>query len=318
MSAIGIDLGGTKIEAQVFDASWALASRHRIETPQTYDQLVRAICAQISWARTQAGPDAPIGIAAAGLINPVSNLALTANLPATGKPFARDIAQAAGVEVTYVNDCRALTLSEAAFGVAKGQSPAVGLIIGTGIGGGIAVNGQLLQGAAMIGGEFGHFSLSAAIVQKHNLPIVLCGCGRLGCTETLISGPGLTLLCQHLTGRALSPVDIARDRQTDPQLATVWGVWCALVTEMLMTLCLTVDPECIVLGGGLSQAPGVVDDLTHALQGAMLTGFAVPQILLAQGGDASGARGAAFAAYQAKNPASHPDTGWFHGLEGRP
>jgi predicted NBD/HSP70 family sugar kinase len=299
MIAGGIDLGGTKIEAQLFRADWSLAARRRIDTPKTYDDLLTAMADQISWIEAQAKA-IPIGVAAAGLVNPATGLALTANLPAMGQPFPADIAAKAGREITYVNDCRALTLSEAVFGAAQGFSPAIGLIIGTGIGGGVAVNGQLLAGQAALGGEFGHFALAAGPVVAHGLPVIRCGCGRLGCTETLISGPGLSRIVRHKTGRDLTPPQIATLRKTEPDIAECWEIWRDLVVEMLMALCLTIDPACIVLGGGLSKIDGVIPDLTTALARAQLAGFRIPALRLAEGGDASGARGAAYAALQAR------------------
>lgn len=298
MIAVGIDLGGTKIEAQIFDADWTRVTQRRIDTPRDYPGLVAAMADQIAWAGAQAGPRLPVGIAAAGLVSPATGLALTANLAATGHPFPADIAAAAGRRITYVNDCRALTLSEAIFGAARGLSPAVGLILGTGIGGGVAVEGRLIDGPATLGGEFGHFAIAAAPVVAHGLPIVTCGCGRPGCTETLIAGPGLARLAWHLTGRTLTAPDITAGWRDDPDLIRVRAVWGELVAEMLKTIAFVIDPACIVIGGGMSRAPGLTDDLTQALRTIQLPGFAIPDIRIAQGGDASGARGAAYAAWQ--------------------
>lgn len=298
MIAAGIDLGGTKIEAQVFAPDWTQAERRRIDTPRDYGALVAAMADQIAWAEGMAGRALPVGIAAAGLVNPLTQLAYTANLPATGQPFPADIAAAAGRPVTYVNDCRALTLSEAVFGAARGMTPVAGLILGTGVGGGVAVDGRLIPGPAAVGGEFGHTPAPAHLVVAHGLPVVRCGCGRMGCTETLIAGPGLGRIAQHVIGRSLTPPEVVALRDSDPQAAQVWGIWCALVAELLIALTFTVDPQAIVLGGGLSKIAGVTDDLAAALHKAQLPGFAIPQILLAEGGDSSGARGAAYAAYQ--------------------
>lgn len=293
MSAIGIDIGGTKIETQVFDAAWAKMASQRVATPGDYPALVQAIADQIHWARTH-GPDAPVGIGSAGLVNPVSGLAHTANLPATGKPLIRDIQAAAGQKVHYINDCSALTLSESRFGAAADAHIVVGLILGTGVGGGVSVGGRLIEGPAAIGGEFGHIAAPARVVHAHGLPVVACGCGRLGCIETLIAGPGLTRIAEHITGQPLSPQDIAQRRGTDPQLARIWAIWCDLVAELLLSITFTVDPQVVVLGGGLSRIPDLCDDLHEALSAVQLKGFAVPDIRLAQGGDASGARGAAY------------------------
>ena len=298
MIAGGIDLGGTKIEAQVFAPDWTAVDRRRIDTPRDYPALVAAMAQQVAWIEGRTGARVPVGVAAAGLENPVTGLAFTANLSATGHPFPADIDAACGRHVTYVNDCRSLTLSEAIFGAARGRSPVAGLILGTGIGGGLAVDGRLIPGPSMVGGEFGHFAAPAHLVAAHGLPVVRCGCGRMGCTETLVAGPGMTRIAQALTGRALTPPQVAALNASDPGAAQVWQVWCALVAELLVTLTFVVDPEVIVLGGGLSQIPGLSEDLTAALRGAQLPGFAIPHILIAEGGDASGARGAAYAAVQ--------------------
>ncbi|NHB78041.1 ROK family protein [Rhodobacter calidifons] len=289
--ASGIDLGGTKIEAQVFAPDWTLLARNRWPTPKDYPALVAAMAEAIRWVETH-GP-APIGVSAAGLVNPATGLALTSNLPATGQPFPADIAAAAGRPIAWINDCRALTLSEATLGAARGADPAVGLILGTGVAGGVVSGGRLLPSPAATGGEFGHFPLAAAPVIAHNLPILPCGCGRQGCTETYLSAPGLSRIAAHLTGTENTPETIVAGRATTPAFAMAWEIWLDLATEFLMTLCLTIDPQVIVLGGGLSRAPGLTDDLTRRLTRATLKGFPVPAIRLAEGGDASGARGAA-------------------------
>lgn len=291
MIAAGIDLGGTKIEAQVFDSAWNRVESYRIATPTTYAALVQVMTDQIRWAESFGHAGMPIGIAAAGLINPQTGLALTANLPATGHPFPADIAAAAGRAVTYVNDCRAQALSEATFGAAKGFRTALALNLGTGLAGGIVIDGHLLGGPTGLGGEFGHFSLPANVIAAHDLPILRCGCGRMGCTETLIAGPGLSRLHLHLTGQALSPEQITQDRSTQ-----TWAIWCQLTAELIYSLCLTVDPNIIIIAGGLSRADGLIPDLTAALARAQLSGYGPPLLRLAEGGDTTGARGAAYAA----------------------
>lgn len=298
MTSAGIDLGGTKIEAQIFAPDWSLEHRRRIDTPKDYNGLVAAMANQIAWIDATSGTNPPIGVAAAGLVNPATGHAYTANLPATGHPFPADISQAAGRHVTYINDCRAMTLSEAIFGAAKGLSPVVGLILGTGIGGGVAVDGRLIPGPAMVGGEFGHTYAPAHLVAAHGLPIVTCGCGRSACIETLIAGPGLTRIAETTTGQAMTPEQVISVKAKDQKAAQVYDIWCALVAELLMTLTFTIDPAAIVLGGGLSNIPGLIADLTAAQARIQLPGFTCPRLMLAEGGDSSGARGAAYAARQ--------------------
>lgn len=298
MIAAGIDLGGTKIEVQVFDADWQVVARNRVPTPKEYGALVKALADQIAWVHEQAKKDVPIGIGAAGLVNPATGLALTANLCATGKPLPRDVAKAAGRPITYVNDCRSLALSEAVFGAGKGHRSVMSLILGTGVGGGIAVDGHLLPGPSMTGGEFGHISAPAHLVQRYGLEVVKCGCGRMGCRETLIAGPGLSRIAKSIIGRPMSPPDIVAARETDELAQKVWQIWCELTADLLRALTLIVDPDIIVVGGGLTQIQGMADDLNRALDKARLGDFEVPPVVVAQGGDTSGARGAAYAAFQ--------------------
>ncbi|WP_371168966.1 ROK family protein [Aliiroseovarius sp. 2305UL8-7] len=298
MSAAGIDLGGTKIEVQLFDNDWKIIARNRVPTPNDYDQLVRAIADQIRWADDKAGGSVPIGVGAAGLLHPETGLALTANLVASGRPLKKDIEDAISRPITYVNDCRALALSEAIFGVGQGLRTVVALILGTGIGGGIAVDGTILQGPTVTGGEFGHTAAPAHLVQKYNLPVVTCGCGRQGCVETYVAGPGMVRLAKALTGKDVTPPEIAARKSGD--MAQVWAVWCEFAAELLHNLTLTVDPDVIILGGGLSQIDGIVDDLTNAAANAQIGDYGTAKLILAEGGDTSGGRGAAYAAWQAQ------------------
>ena len=285
------------MEAQVFDDAWSVAARRRRDTPKDYAELVTELADLIRWADAQTSGTVPVGIGAAGLVNPKTGLALTANLVATGQPFPADIARTVERPVTYVNDCRALALSEAIFGQGKGRRTVMALILGTGVGGGIAVDGSILQGPTHTGGEFGHTSAPAHLVAKHDLPIWRCGCGRMGCIETYIAGPGLARLAKHILGTDLTTVEIAARRDIDT--GPVWQVWCDFSADLLHSLTLTADPDLIVLGGGLTHIDRLVEDLSAAARRAQIGDFAVPEIVLAQGGETSGARGAAYAAWQA-------------------
>lgn len=295
--ALGLDLGGTKAEAQLFDSGWRVIDRRRIETPGDYEALVAALAGLIDWGRAGAGRSLPTGISAAGRIHPGTGIALTANMAATGRPFPADIARAAGQAISYLNDGRALTLSEAALGAARGRGTVTSLIIGSGIGGGLAMGGRLVDGPGGYGGEIGHVAIAAAPIAAHGLPVLKCGCGRTGCYETLISGPGLARLALHLTGREMSAPEVAALRTTDADAARVWAVWCELLAELLVMLALTLDPDCIVLAGGLSRIEGLIPALAASATRAMLPGWPIPDLLLAEGGDASGARGAGYAAF---------------------
>lgn len=291
----GIDLGGTKSEVQLFNADWQCVERRRDPTPSTYEALLALLAEQVRWSCSQAGGFIPVGLGAAGLVYP-DGTSFTANLPVKGQPLLADLGKASGQTVTYVNDCRALALSEAIYGAGRGYQTVMALILGTGVGGGIVHDGKLYEGPARTGGEFGHMPASAAIALEYDLPLRHCGCGRRGCAETYVAGPGMTALAQHLIGEALSPETIAARRNTDEAVACVWTVWRAMTAEMLLTLVQVSDPDIIVLGGGLSRISGLCDELSAALAETQIKGFGGPKITLAQGGDASGARGAAMAA----------------------
>lgn len=287
MRAAGIDLGGTKIEAQIFDDHWTVIATERVQTPKTYQALIAAIVDLV-----RACGDLPVGISAAGLIHPQTGIALTANLPASGHPFPADVAAVAHRPVTWVNDARALILSEAIFGVAEAQSRVAGLILGTGVGGGVAVDGRLVLGPTGTAGEFGHSALPASLVVKYGLPVVACPCGRVGCVETLLSGPGMVRLAQALGEPGTTPKEIAAAK------GQTWRVWCEMLAELLMSVILIADPQVVVIAGGLSNIPHLVPDVSAALARAQFAGYPLPDIRIARGGDTAGALGAAYAAWR--------------------
>ena len=303
MIAAGIDLGGTKIALQGFDAEWRRTDEMRVPTPRDYDGLVAALADLVRQADSWAERPIPVGIGAAGLVNPLTGLALTANLCASGRPLPADVARAVGRPVPYYNDCRTLALSEAIFGAGRGRSRVCSLILGTGVGGGLAVDGRLQPGPAAVGGEFGHTAAPAHLTRE--LGLHRCGCGAMACIETYIAGPGLARMAFEMTGRQIDPPTIAAHR-TDPAIAPVFGLWLDLVTSLLRDLTLTLDPDVIVVGGGLSRIDGLLDALRPRLAEAQIGDFPVPELALAEGGEASGARGAAYAAWLDALPGAPP------------
>jgi len=293
----GIDLGGTKSEVQLFDDNWNLVDRQRVSTPQDYASLVDVVAGQVRWSLETAGRSIPVGIGAPGMIDAQGN-AFTANLPAKGKPLPTDIAISAGHKITYVNDCRALALSEATFGAGQGHKTVMSLIIGTGVGGGVVYDGHLRPGPSSCGGEFGHMASSAIAVHSSGLTLYQCGCGRTGCVETFVAGPGLVRMAKDLTGQTLTAIEIGQGKGQTGPASDVWNVWLDITSDLLLSLIQSVDPDIITLGGGLSQIPSVANDLDAKLLEKQIAGFSLPKIVVASGGDASGARGAALAAAQ--------------------
>lgn len=296
MKAIGIDLGGTKIETQVFDKNWLVVARNRVSTPNDYEKLVRVLAEQVSWGEQQAGISLPTGIGAAGLIHPQTGLALTANICASNKPLPDDVRLASGRPITYINDCRALALSETVFGAGQGYRTVLAVVLGTGISGGITVDGELLLGPTHTGGELGHISAPAYLLAKHDLPALSCGCGAIGCVETYLSGLGISRIAKALGGQVMGAPAIVEQRSSDATCAKVWEIWCELAADFIRTLTLTIDPDVIVLAGGLSRIDGLIDALVSAASKAQMGDFGFAPIVLAQGGDSSGARGAAYEA----------------------
>ena len=296
----GIDLGGTKIESTVFDGAMVAITSRRRPTPRgTYAELLAALEAEVNWLRDTANaPDLPVGIGIPGLVDPQTGISVSANLAAHGHALARDLAARAGGTVVSANDCKCFALSEACGGAADGYARVFGLILGTGLGGGVCQNGKLELGLNGLPGEIGHFGLPAHVVVAHNLPLVTCGCGRLGCTETLISGTGLARLARAVLGEDRAAPAMAAD-QDDPGNARVLAIWAELAAELIHTIQLHIDPDCIVLGGGLSNMPGIELRLAAALDRAALPSVRRPVILKPAFGDSSGGRGAALLALQA-------------------
>ncbi len=291
----GLDIGGTKIEARLFDAALQTVATHRVPTPRdSADAFFDALAAQVGWLAGQAGAaDLPVGIAMTGVVEPDSGLARTANLPISGQPMQRHLIARLGRRLPVMNDSMALAFSEANGGAAEGSDAAVGLILGTGVAAGLCTAGAPAPRYGGIAVEIGHAGMPARALLRHGLPLWPCGCGREGCVETYVAGPGLTRLAQHA---GLGPLSAPQLVAAGEAAAPVLAVWADLAAECLEMLQLTIDPRVVVLGGGLSQMPGVAQRLTDALPARLMPGVPAPAIRVARFGDASGVRGAALLA----------------------
>lgn len=307
----GIDLGGTKIEACLFDANLDPLTSRRIATPATsYPALVDALVEQYTWLRAVAGTDfthtgdLPLGIGIPGLIDRQSGLSRTANLPASGMPLCADLARRIGFTVPIENDCKCFALSEATGGAGVGFTTVFGLILGTGCGGGVCHQGRLVAGHNGLPGEVGHIGLPAHRSALRDVPALRCGCGRTGCFETVVSGPGMQALARQLTGADISPERIvALASSGHDAMRRVYDIWLDVLCELLHVIQLTIDPDCIVLGGGLSRIGGIAGDLSDRFALHRLEGTEGPAILAARFGDSSGVRGAAMLAAMNRNDA---------------
>lgn len=291
----GIDLGGTKIEARLFDGpETKTLEKRRIATPKTsYADMLEAVVEQINWLRSF-DANLPVGIAVPGVIDPETGESFASNIPSSGHAIGRDLEQRVGTPIAVINDCMAFALSEATGGAAEGAQVTMGLILGTGVGGGLCIDGKIPPRHAGLAVEVGHLGISNRALARHDLPLWPCGCGRMGCIENYISGTGLTNLAEWHLGRRLSGEDIVKCDTPDTQ--KVMEIWADLAGDCLHAIQLVLDPDCIVLGGGLSNITGITEILTESLTRQRLGNARLPNIVTARHGDSSGARGAALVA----------------------
>lgn len=291
-----IDLGGTKIEARLFDADMAPLALHRVATPrEDFTAFLDALAGQVRWLERRAGDaDLPVAISIAGLIDPVTGIATASNIPVTGRHLAAELAAALGRALPIVNDCTAFAWSEAHGGAGEGARSVLGLVMGTGVGAGIVLDGRVPPRHAGISVEIGHLGMPARALARHGLPLWRCGCGRDGCHENYVSGTGLRRIAEWAGLADADPGRVAA--AGDPASARVMQIWADLAGEMLYAAQLMLDPEVIVVGGGLSNIDGLPQRLSAALQRLRLGDARLPAIRRAVHGDSSGARGAALMA----------------------
>lgn len=290
----GMDVGGSKIEACLFDERFRPLERRRVETAcATYEELLDCIVGEARWLDERAGRAVELGIGLPGLVDHATGRALTSNLPATGRPLREDLVTRLGRGVAMANDCKCFALSEANGGAGDGSETTLGLILGTGVGGGVAHHGRLVLGHNDLPGELGHLGIPARFVAEWGLPLLPCGCGRVGCYETLVSGPGLVRLAGRHDGAERSPAEIAGLARTgDGAMTATMREWLALLAELIHTAQCTIDMDCVVLGGGLSRIPDVAQMLADAYRARQIAGRET-RFAVARFGDASGTRGAA-------------------------
>lgn len=290
----GMDVGGSKIETCLFDEQFRPLQRRRVDTAcGTYEELLECIAREVRWLEEQAQGAVDLGIGLPGLVDYRSGRALTSNLPASGRPLREDLMARLGRRVAVANDCKCFALSEANGGAGEDAETVLGLIVGTGVGGGVVQHGRLVLGHSDLPGELGHLGIPGRFVREWDLPLVQCGCGRAGCYETLVSGPGMVRLAERHGVAGLSPAQIGeRAAAGEPHMRAVMHEWITLLAELIYTAQCTIDMDCVVLGGGLSQIPGVQSLLETAFNTQRIVGREV-RFAVARFGDASGTRGAA-------------------------
>ncbi|MEM7525961.1 MAG: ROK family protein [Pseudomonadota bacterium] len=302
---IGVDLGGTKIEALALDRTGAELSRRRISTPQDgYEPIIAAVAALIEAVAADAGAAAyRVGIGAPGSMSPASGHMRNGNTTAlNGRPMAADLAKAIDAPLRIANDANCLAMSEAADGAGAGASSVFGVIIGTGVGGGLVHAGRLIEGANGIAGEWGHLPMPGASEGRK------CWCGRVDCIETWLSGPAFEADYARAAGATLTAKEIAaRAEVGDPVAGAALARYAERFGLALSVIVNSFDPEVVVLGGGMSNVGALYPATTAALRPHVFSDHVATRIVRNRHGDSSGVRGAAWlwpAGDQAEEPAS--------------
>jgi fructokinase len=292
---IGIDLGGTKIEALAIDEHGEELIRHRVDTPRDdYEGTVAAMVALVHLLESKTGRTGTVGAGIPGSISEKTGLVKNANSTwLNGRALDKDLSASLGREVRIANDANCLAVSEATDGAAAGKHVVFGVILGTGCGGGVAIDGRVHAGPNGTGGEWGHNPLPWPMDEENPGP--LCYCGKRGCMEMWVSGTGMARDYQEVTGnrRTAREIIAAFDAGEADAVKIVDRLEDRLARGMA-TVINILDPDVFVLGGGLSLTQHLYESLPKLLPKYVFGGEADTPILQARFGDSSGVRGAAW------------------------
>jgi fructokinase len=291
---LGVDLGGTKIAAVVLGADGRVAWEDRLATPRDdYAGTIEAIASLVDAGERAAGAACTVGIGMPGAISPATGLVKNANsVWLNGRALHHDLEARLARPVRLANDANCLAVSEASDGAAAGAHMVFGVILGTGCGGGIALGGHAHLGANAIAGEWGHNPLPWP--QDDERPGPPCYCGRSGCLETFVSGPGLAAAHERRTGTRLSGEAIAAAAGAgDAAASETIDAWLDRLARGLATIINVLDPDVIVVGGGLSRIARLYSDVPELWRRWVFSDRVDTRVLPALHGDASGVRGAA-------------------------
>jgi fructokinase len=292
---VGVDLGGTKIEFVALEKDGRELHRHRVATPrQDYDGTVRAIKEGVEAIEKELHRTATVGVGIPGTMSLLTHTVKNANSTwMIGKPFDKDLSTALGREVRCANDANCLAVSEATDGAGAGKRVVFAVILGTGCGGGLAVEGRVHNGRNGVAGEWGHMTMPW--MRPEEYPGSECYCGAKGCIETFISGTGLEADYERATGTKLRGKEIlAKSEDGDAQANACLERYEDRLTRSLAGLINILDPDVIVLGGGVSQVPRLYKNVPNRLKDYVFGREADTPVVVAKHGDASGVRGAAW------------------------
>ena len=292
---IGIDLGGTKIAAVLLDATGRAVARRRIPTPRgDYEGTLDAIAGLVSELEAEAGTTASVGLGTPGAISPATGLFKNASAVfLNGRPGKDDLEARMGREVRVANDANCFALSEAVDGAGRGHGVVFGVILGTGAGGGIVVDGRVLVGPNAVAGEWGHNPLPWQ--QPDEYPGPECYCGRRGCIERWVSGTGLRQDHARRAGEELEGAEIARRAAAgDPEAEDTMQRYEGRLARGLAHVINLLDPDVIVLGGGVSNVARLYDHVPVLWQRYVYSDRCDTPLLPPVHGDDGGVRGAAW------------------------
>ena len=292
---IGVDLGGSKIEVVALDEARRTLFRERAATPAgDYVATLDTIAALVARCEAAIGGHATVGVGTPGSLSPATGLIRNANSTClNGRALDRDLARRLGREVRTANDANCFAMSEATDGAGAGARCVFGVILGTGIGGGIVVDGRLLQGANAIAGEWGHTPLP--LPGADDLPLPACYCGRSGCIETYLSGPGMAADHARRTGLTLDAREIAAEAESGGQCSeATMERYERRLARALAGIINVLDPDVIVLGGGLSRLDRLYRNVPLLWGEWVFSDVVATRLEPARHGDASGVRGAAW------------------------
>jgi fructokinase len=291
---IGIDLGGTKIEGVAVNGSGAVLVRRRVATPRgSYPATIEAIIALVGEIEMAIGGTASVGLGMPGAISPITGVVKNANSTwLIGRPLQQDLGTKLRRPVRLANDANCFALSEATDGAAAAMETVFGVILGTGVGGGIVIGGRLVTGANAIAGEWGHNQLPWPTPEESPGPP--CYCGREGCIETFLSGPALAADHHRHTGRQLTAIEIADlAGRGDADCGATLGRYADRLARSLAAVINLIDPDAIVLGGGVSGIAMLYRQVPVLWSRHIFSDHVVTRLLPPVHGDSSGVRGAA-------------------------
>ena len=292
---IGVDLGGTKIEAVALDDTRSELAKQRVATPRgNYPGTLDAIAELVSALEQQTGQSGTVGVGMPGSFSTVTGVVRNANSTwLIGQPFDHDLQARLGREVRFANDANCLAVSEAVDGAGAGAAVVFAVILGTGVGGGVALNGKVHNGHNAIGGEWGHNPLGW--MEPEEFPGPDCYCGKRGCIETFVSGTGFEQDFLRTTGERIRGLEIvARAASGDADADAALQRYEHRLARSIATLANVLDPDVFVLGGGMSNLPQIYETLSRLVPNWTLGGEFTTPIRPAKHGDSSGVRGAAW------------------------